>query len=65
MSLIAELDPKDLPMPAPRAALGAGLGGARFAEVLARLRGRPVPARAKLSPPAPAPETATGPGSRP
>ena len=43
MSLIAELDPKDLPVPAtPRPVLGGGLGGARFAEVLARLRGRPL-----------------------
>ena len=43
MSLIAELDPKDLPVPAPRPAFGVGaLGGARFAQVLARLRGRPM-----------------------
>ena len=39
MSLIAELDPKDLPAPASSTPLMRGIGGVRFAEVLARLRG--------------------------
>src|SRR5687768_17299574 len=41
MSLIAELDPKDLPVAAVRSPRAA-LGGLRFAEVLARLRGQPA-----------------------
>jgi flagellar biosynthetic protein FliO len=58
MNLIAELDPKQL----PAAVLGPvatarGMAGARFAPVLARLRGRPLAGPQVDLPAGPAPDT--------